>query len=246
VVGGIGATQILDGIDYHEIAAHPKIICGYSDIGHICNAILARTGVATYYGTQFTTFMMRQGAEYTINNFRECLFTDSPLEVRPAVRWSDDAWIKDQENRTFHDNEGFWPIQDGEAEGTIIGGGYFSMNMLQGTTYFPSLREAILFVEHPANGKATLMELDAGLRALSFQPEFPNVRAIVVGRFAQSGCVTRENLGALISEIPALQQLPVIGNCDFGHMNPILTLPIGGRCRLRVNNGKASITITEH
>jgi muramoyltetrapeptide carboxypeptidase LdcA involved in peptidoglycan recycling len=246
VVGGIGATQILDGIDYHEIKTQPKIICGYSDIGHLCNAILARAGVATYYGPQFTTFMMRLGAEYTIHNFRQCLFTDSPLELQPADKWSDDAWIKDQEHRTFHDNEGFWAIQDGEAEGTMLGGNYFGLNMLQGTSYFPPLREGILFLEQLANGKATLMELDAGLRALSFQPEFPSVRAIVIGRFAKSGRVTRENLAALISEIPALHHVPVIGNCDFGHMSPILTLPIGGRCKLRVSNGKAFITVTEH
>jgi len=246
VVGGMGATQILEEIDYHEIKTHPKIICGYSDIGHLCNAILARAGVTTYYGPQFTTFMMRRGAEYMIHNFRQCLFSDAPLELQPADKWSDDDWIKDQENRKFQDNEGFWAIQEGEAEGTIIGGSYFSLNMLQGTRYFPSLREAILFVEHPANGKATLMELDGGLRALSFQPEFPSVRAMVIGRFANSGRVTRENLTALIREIPALRHLPVIGNCDFGHMTPILTLPIGGRCKLQVSKGGVSITITEH
>jgi muramoyltetrapeptide carboxypeptidase LdcA involved in peptidoglycan recycling len=246
VVGGMGATQILDGIDYNEIKAHPKIICGYSDIGHLCNAILARAGVMMYYGPQFTTFMMRLGAEYTIHNFRQCLFTSSPLELQPADKWSDDEWIKDQEKRNFHDNDGFWAIQEGEAEGTIIGGSYFSLNMLQGTSYFPSLRKAILFVEHPANGKATLMELDAGLRALSFQPGFPGARAIVIGRFAKSGRITRENLTALIREIPALHRLPVIGNCDFGHMSPILTLPIGGRCKLQVSKDKVSITLTEH
>jgi muramoyltetrapeptide carboxypeptidase LdcA involved in peptidoglycan recycling len=246
VVGGIAATQILAGIDYTAIKAHPKIICGYSDITHLSNAILARVGVTTYSGPQFTTFMMRLGAEYTIDNFRRCLFIDEPLELQPADKWSDDEWHKDQENRKFHDNEGFWAIQDGEAEGTIIGGNYFALNMLQGTSYFPPLQEGILFLEQRANGKATLVELDAGLRALSFQPEFPNVRAIVIGRFAKSGRVTRENLAALISEIPALHHLPVIGNCDFGHMSPILTLPIGGRCKLHVSKGKVSITLTEH
>jgi muramoyltetrapeptide carboxypeptidase LdcA involved in peptidoglycan recycling len=90
------------------------------------------------------------------------------------------------------------------------------------------------------------MELDGGLRALSFQPEFPSVRAIVIGRFANSGRVTSENLAALIREIPALRHLPVIGNCDFGHMTPILTLPIGGRCKLQVRKGGVSITVTEH
>src|SRR5208282_2121202 len=113
----------------------------------------------------------------------DCMFASSPLDLQPADKWSDDAWHKDQENRNFHDNEGFWAIQDGVAEGTIIGGSYSCLNMLQGTSYFPSLRDAILFLEHPANGKATLMELDGGLRALSFQPEFPSVRAIVIGRF---------------------------------------------------------------
>jgi muramoyltetrapeptide carboxypeptidase LdcA involved in peptidoglycan recycling len=65
VSGGMGATQILDGIDYNEIKTHPKIICGYSDIGHLCNAILTRAGVVTYYGPNFTSFMMQQGADYT-------------------------------------------------------------------------------------------------------------------------------------------------------------------------------------
>jgi muramoyltetrapeptide carboxypeptidase LdcA involved in peptidoglycan recycling len=164
----------------------------------------------------------------------------------PADKWSDDAWHKDQDNRNFHDNDGFWAIQEGDAEGTIIGGNYFSLNMLQGTRYFPPLRDAILFLEQPATGKATLMELDAGLRALSFQPEFPQVRAIVIGRYAKSGGVTRENLAALIREIHSLDRLPIIGNCDFGHTMPILTLPIGGRCQLTVQKGQTRITLTAH
>ncbi|SRR5581483_417973 len=246
VTGGVSAIQLLDGLDYDLIAAHPKILCGYSDIGYLCNAIFARSGVATYYGPNFTSFMMRQGADYTLHNFRECLFGNSPLALNPADKWSDDTWHKDQVNRTFHPNEGFWAIQDGKAEGTIIGGGYWSLNMLQGTKYFPSLQESILFLEHPAEGKATLMGLDSGLRAISFQPGFSEVRAIVIGRFAKSGGVTRENLTALIREIPALNHLPVVANCDFGHTTPIVTLPIGGRCQLHVDKGTASIKLIAH
>jgi muramoyltetrapeptide carboxypeptidase LdcA involved in peptidoglycan recycling len=243
VVGGIGAIQLLDGLDYDLIAVHPKVLCGYSDIAYLCNAICARAGVRTYYGPNFTTFMMRQGADYTLHNFRKCLFGNSPLDLQPADKWSDDAWDKDQENRTFHSNEGFWAIQHGEADGTIIGGNYWCLNMLQGTKYFPSLRGAILFLEHTAEGKATLMGLDSGLRALSFQPEFSEVRGIVLGRYAQNGGVTRENLTALLREIPALNHLPIIANCDFGHTSPIATLPIGGRCTLHVTNERTSIVL---
>jgi len=90
------------------------------------------------------------------------------------------------------------------------------------------------------------MELDAGLRSLSFLPEFPEVRAIVLGRYAKSAGVTREKLAALIWEIPALRRLPVIANCDFGHTTPVFTFPIGGRCRLQASEGKTSIILTKH
>jgi len=243
ITGGVGAIQLLDGLNYDLIAAHPKILCGYSDIAYLCNAICARAGVMTYYGPNFTSFMMRQGADYTLHNFRVCLFGDSSFSLQPTDKWSDDAWHKDQEKRTFHSNEGFWAIQDGQAEGTIIGGSYWCLNMLQGAKYFPPLQDAILFLEHPAEGKATLMGLDSGLRALSFQPGFSEVRAIVIGRFAKSGGVTRENLAALVRQIPALNHLPVIANCDFGHTTPNATLPVGGRCSLQVTKDSASIIL---
>jgi muramoyltetrapeptide carboxypeptidase len=246
VTGGIGAIQVLDGLDYDRIASSPKIICGYSDVGHLCNAICARAGVVTYYGPNFTSFMMRQHAEYTLRSFQACLFQSDPLEMQPADKWSDDAWHKDQDNRTFHPNEGFWPIQSGEVEGTICGGSCGCLNLLQGTPFFPPLDKSILFLEQPAEGKATLMALDSGLRALSYQPQFHGVRAVVLGRYATAGGVTRENLTALIGAIPALSRLPVVANCDFGHTTPVFTLPIGGRCTVRAERDKASIVLTVH
>jgi muramoyltetrapeptide carboxypeptidase LdcA involved in peptidoglycan recycling len=243
VTGGVSAIQILDGIDYTLIGAHPKILCGYSDIGYLCNAIYARTGTTTYYGPNFTSFMMRKGADYTLECFRKCLFESAPFALEPAPEWSEDPWHKDQENRTFHPNEGIWPIQEGEAEGTIIGGNCWCLNMIQGSAYFPPLRNGILFLEQPAEGKATLMALDSTLRSLSFQPGFSDIRAIALGRYQSSGGVTREKLAKLVGEIPALNRMPIVANCDFGHTTPIATLPIGGECRLKVTNGIASIIL---
>ena len=108
------------------------------------------------------------------------------------------------------------------------------------------LRGAVLFLEHPAEGKATLMSLDSGLRALSFQPDFSQIRGIVLGRFARSGGVTQANLTELIQQIPAVKHLPVIANCDFGHTTPVATLPIGGHCKIHADTGGCSIVITGH
>jgi len=41
VTGGIGAIQLVDALDYGKVAAHPKILCGYSDISYPGNAIFA-------------------------------------------------------------------------------------------------------------------------------------------------------------------------------------------------------------
>jgi muramoyltetrapeptide carboxypeptidase len=40
--------------------------------------------------------------------------------------------------------------------------------------------------------------------------------------------------------------MPVIANCDFGHTTPILTLPIGGLCRIRVGGGACGLWIDKH
>jgi len=53
-------------------------------------------------------------------------------------------------------------------------------------------------------------------------------------------------MAAMIRNLSALNKIPVIANCDFGHTTPILTLPIGGRCRLRVGGGDCRITIETH
>ena len=246
VTGGVSAIQILDGIDYKLVAAHPKIICGYSDISYPGYAIHARTGLMTYYGAHFTSFMMQQGAEYMIASFRQCLFDEAPYELLPATQWSEDAWFKDQANRTFHVNEGPWCIQPGEAEGTTISGSYWTLNMLQGSRFFPSLYNAILFFEQAAEGKPTLITLDSCLRALAFQPAFAGVRGIVLGRYARNGGVTRENLTRLVREIPALRGLPIIANCDFGHTTPMATLPNGGKAKIIASGNGNRIFIEQH
>ena len=47
-IGGFNVNQILEHIDYKIIRQHPKILCGYSDITALLNAIYAKTGLITY------------------------------------------------------------------------------------------------------------------------------------------------------------------------------------------------------
>jgi muramoyltetrapeptide carboxypeptidase len=243
VTGGIGASQLLELLDYGLIASHPKALCGYSDITLLWNAIGRRSELVTYYGPNFTSFMMRKGFDYTLEAFRSCLFGHDGFELTPSEMWSDDAWANDQEDREFLPNDGFWAIQEGHAVGRIVGGTHFGLNLLQGSPYFPCLKDAILFIEMPASGKATLMDLDSALRMLALQQGFDSVKGLVLGRYARQGRITQKNLAALLAEIPQMQYLPVMANVDFGHTTPCATIPLGGRCRIQVEQESPLVQI---
>jgi muramoyltetrapeptide carboxypeptidase len=147
VIGGYNSNQLLRNIDYSLIKENPKIFCGYSDITVLSNAIYAKTGLVTYSGPHFSTFGMLKGIEYTIEYFKNCLIADEEFEVGVSKLWSDDSWFKNQENRQFVANEGWFVINNGVAEGTIIGGNLCTLNFLQGTEFMPSLANSILFIE---------------------------------------------------------------------------------------------------
>jgi muramoyltetrapeptide carboxypeptidase len=245
VSGGIGAMQLLEHIDYNLFASNPKILCGYSDIGHIANAVFTKTGLVSYYGPNFSGFMMKKGFEYTMQCFQKCLCCEEPFSVHPSETWSDDVWTKDQENRTFFPNDGYWCISEGMAEGTAIGGNHRGLCRLQGSEFFPPLSGAILFLESPADGKGSLMAFDYCLRSLSFQKGFKGIRGIVIGRYQGSANINRENLTELVREIGSVSGIPIVANVDFGHTTPVMTIPIGGRCLLNVREEESSIEFIE-
>ena len=121
VIGGFNSNQLLRYLDYNLIKNNPKILCGYSDITALTNAIYAKTSLVTYSGLHFFSFGEKRGFDYSLDYFKKCLFSDEPFEVLPSKDWSDDLWANNQENRKFMKNDGFWIINDGEATGKIIG-----------------------------------------------------------------------------------------------------------------------------
>lgn len=238
VIGGFNSNQILAHLDYDVIKANPKIICGFSDITAVLDAITARTGLQTYYGPHFSSIGMKRGCEYTLDYLQKMLFTDSPVEVEPSAEWSDDLWFLDQEKRDFIKNEGFWNIHNGKAKGTIVGGNLCTYNLLLGTPYRPEFpKDTILMIEDACDTSDVVF--DRNLQALCHQPDFANVKGIVIGRFQKGSKMSREMLEFIINNKPELKNIPVLANVDYGHTTPIITIPLGGTATL--DNGKLTI-----
>ncbi|CAM4228503.1 S66 peptidase family protein [Paenibacillus typhae] len=229
-LGGHNCNQLLRELDYRLIADNPKRLCGYSDITALSSAIYRKTGLITYSGPHFSTLSMRLGNEYTVRHFIRMMMEDEPVLVQPSAEWSDDAWFLDQENRSFEANEGPYTIGSGSAEGTIIGGNLCTLNLLQGTEYMPSLKDAILFLEDDFESGPEVFDRD--LQSLIHQPDFEQVKGLVIGRFQRASRITRDMLETIIRSKKELLHLPVVADVNFGHTSPLITFPVGGRAKL--------------
>lgn len=242
-IGGYNANQLLKYIDFDIIKNNPKVFIGYSDITALNLSIYQKTGLITYSGPHFSTFGMKHGLEYTMTSFIEAITNDAPYEIVPSEFWSDDPWYLDQEDRTFHEQKDYLILQEGRAEGTIIGGNLCTMNLLQGTEFMPSLKGSVLFIEDDDESHA--LTFDRDLQSLLHLPDAYDIQAIVIGRFQKDSQVTEEALRKIISSKRELSHIPIIANVNFGHVSPIATLPIGGKATIEAKQGSCFIQIEQ-
>lgn len=244
VIGGYNSNQLLNRIDYKLISQNPKILCGFSDITALANAITAKTGMITYVGPHFSSWAMKYGFEHSLENFIKCCMEESAFDLVPSKEWSDDPWYLDQEKRDFISNEGCWVLNAGYAVGRIVGGHVRCLNALQGTEYWPSLDDAILVLEEDSEINPPLF--DRQLQSLIYQLDFSGVKGILIGRFQKEAKMTKELLWKIISTKKELRNIPIIANIDFGHTTPIFTMPIGGSLEIAANIESAKIRVIEH
>lgn len=246
VIGGFNVNQILPYIDYDLIKNNPKVLCGFSDITALLNAIYAKTGMTTFYGPHFSSFGMKLGCEYTIEHFKDMIFKDDVIKLESSKEFSDDLWFIDQNKRNFIKNEGMFTINNGTAEGTLVGGNLSTLNLLQGTEFMPSLKDKILFIEDDdSTGSEFFREFDRNLVSLMQLHDFKSIKGIIVGR-AQKKVEMDRNKWRAIFDKHDLKQMPIIADVDFGHTTPIATIPIGGYCKIDANDGVCEIYISKH
>ena len=228
-IGGFNANQLLPYLDYDLIAKNPKIVCGYSDITILLNAIYAKTGLVTYYGPHYSTFGFDGEPEYTKKVFLDCLTKDEPLRITPSETAGQ-----------------YYVLQEGVCEGNVIGGNLCTVNLLQGTSYMPDIRDKVLFIEDDnIMGKYFSYEFERNLQSLLQIEGADTVKGIVFGRFEESCGMTLERITDIIRDkMP--KGIPVVFGVDFGHIFPIITFPIGGTVKITACKDGTEIQLLAH
>lgn len=229
-IGGFNVNQILEYIDYPLIENNPKIICGFSDITALLNAIYAKTGLVTYHGPHFASFGFDNNIEYTNHYFEKCIMKSDKYFIEPS-----------------REAKEYYVIQDGTCEGEIIGGNLCTLNLLQGTEFMPNLKDKILFLEDDnIMGDYFTAEFERNLQSLIQTLGFNGVKGILFGRFDSSCKIDMHTIRRIVSTKKQLKNIPILFNIDFGHVLPFVTFPIGGVLKINATDTSVSLEVLKH
>lgn len=238
------SNQLLKYIDYELIRNNPKIICWYSDITALLNAIFFKTWLVTYHWPSFFTFWEDKLSDFTVSFFKECFMDYKPIDIYCSEKRSDDRWWLDQINRNFHKNEWMRIINEWETEWTIIWWNQCTLNLLQWTEFFPDIKDSILFLED--DYEVNINTFDRDLQSIIHQKWFDKVKWIVIWRFEQRSWINKDLLTKIIKSKKELDNIPVIWNIDFWHTTPMITFPIWWTARISALDNEIDIKVVKH
>lgn len=248
-IGGYNSNQLLDRIDWEVIKNNPKIIAGYSDLTVLLHAIFAKTGLVCYAAPNLYNFGLPPEADYTEEYFKKCLLFDTPKEydIIKSKIYYDFPWTYDEHSsRKKMRNIGPISLQTGSAEGTILGGNMCSLNLLNGTGYFPSTTgDIVLFIEDDSYDSIP-ETFERNLQSIIQQPYFKQVKAILIGRFQNDSKSTEKMIREIINSKGIDEDIAIAYNLDFGHTDPKFTYPIGGKMIVNVTEDSVKLKILQH
>jgi len=232
--GGFNTNQLLDHLDYGLIKKNPKIFIGYSDVTALTTAITTKTGLITFSGPGVISFAKPEPFEYTWEYFEKmCINPEEKIIIKSSPDYADDLYFlrKDSDYRIKKKNKGMKIFRMGQARGEVIAGNLQTILVLNGTEYLPDIVEKILFVEEDET--STPAHVDRFLCQCKQLGWFKKIAGLVFGRFTEQSQFSPENpFKDLLNKYLADESFPVLYNADFGHSDPIITIPNGGTCTI--------------
>lgn len=207
--GGATCSTFVDLLDYEELAKHPKIFTGYSDVSVLLNTLQKKTGLVTFHGQNFMQYSYDKAEIYyekfekafVNNDFSD--FTSQKLDV----------------------------IRKGKAKGKIVGTNLPCIMHLTGTEYFPDVTDSILFIEAY---QITIKDVMWRLAQLKQMGVFDKIQGVVVGyvHALESQGSDYPQMEDLLLKYTKEYTFPIYKAKNFGHCIVNDIIPIGAKVRI--------------
>ena len=257
-LGGNDSIRLIPHLDLDVIRQNPKVFLGYSDTTNIHLACLA-AGLTSFYGPSILAGFAENGGmhRYMVDGIRKALFSPDPIGL---IAPNDEGWTTefvDWQNPTLQSQRRrLTPaspprILQGNATvtGRLIGGCAEVLEMAKGTAWWPPLSMwdgAILFYETSEEAPSAGF-IKYWFRNFAAQGILASLSGLIIARPdpkddpAYQDKIEKAILAILAEE--GLGDLPVLSGLDFGHTQPMITLPYG--VRATIDCARATLTVDE-
>jgi muramoyltetrapeptide carboxypeptidase len=221
--GGWGCARLLPLLDYKNIATHPKVLLGFSDITSLLLAIQAKTGLVTFHGPVGNSGWN----EFTVDCLKRVLMNGDAVSYLPTGRLEDQPLM----------------LSPGIARGVLAGGNLSVLCGLMGSAYLPSWKNKILFLEETGEEP---YRIDRMLTQLKLCGVLDEISGFVFGKCVK--CVAEEPEKAFTFRQVLEQHIKPLGIPAFagamtGHIENKITLPVG--IQAEMDSEKGSIRLLE-
>ncbi|AIF43019.1 S66 peptidase family protein [Virgibacillus sp. SK37] len=258
-IGGYESIRILPYLNVELIRSNPKFIMGFSDATTFL-AYLNKLGMITFYGPSVMAgfAQIRHLPSAYMEHLHSFLFTSPfPYNYKPYQQWTNG--YKDWGNldtlgecKTFHDNSTGWNFLQGEVkvQGELWGGCIEVLEFMKSTSYWvdKSFWEGKILFFETSEEKPSAMEVGYMLRNYGMQGVFSKINGVMFGRPKDYSAAEKEELNKIITDVISgefgASNLPIATDVDFGHTDPKLVLPLGGKVEL--NPLTKEITLLEN
>lgn len=262
-IGGSDQVKLIKHLDPSVFVNNPKPFFGYSDNTHLHN-FLWNLGIPSYYGggvmNQFG--MNAKMFDITVNSLNHALFDEGEYELEVSSEYNDEGldWsVKENLDKPRKLDKNIGLIWNGEkdVEGVLWGGCVESLIVQSSTAkYLPKdedLEGTVLFLE-TAEDIPEHWIVEYLLTGFGERGWLNKFQAILVGRPKawEFDKQNSEEVKVKYAEkqrktvIDVVRQynstIPIVQNLDFGHTDPQVALPNGGK--VRVISGEKKIYLS--
>ncbi|HBB56799.1 TPA: LD-carboxypeptidase [Patescibacteria group bacterium] len=258
-IGGDDQVTYIKNLPSEPFINNPKPFFGFSDNSHFAN-FLFLNDIPSYYGAAVMTQFAMQGNmdPFTITFIKRALFDEGKFELIASDAYSDQGLNWDDTSllttkRQHWPNEGHIWDGDGKAEGLLWGGCVESVDeMLRHGVVIPTLEqfENIILMLETSEEIPSADYVSRILRAFGERGILGRARGVVMGRAKawefdkphtpeQKEKYRKDQQEAVLRTIRKYnQKIPIVQNMNFGHTDPQIPMPYGGRARIDVGAKK--------
>ena len=244
--GGYGLTRILEVINYKAVAKsidRGTQFVGFSDFTAFSLAVLAKTGKPTWAGPTLMDDFAANALSVEPDSHGQAAPSNAPDDVMEDC--FNDMITGQGEGAGWRLNkdsaQNALPTAIHIKNATLWGGNLAVLSGLVGTPFFPAVKGGILFLEdvaeHPYRVERMLTQLLlAGVLAQQ--------KAIVLGQFTLYKLGEHDKgykLQTVVDWLRRRLKIPVLTNLPFGHVGTKVTLPVGAKVNLVVQDRDAFI-----